>query len=115
MLQGGKMEKEKDATPTIYTNFLTANISTDGLILECRIVPESHRQAIPLDQFEKYKNRPATDVPPAHQIRIPTWEEVYETPPNAKFIISFTAAIALMKFLQNTLPAMIENRKKETL
>ena len=108
------MEKEKDVSPIIYTNFLTANITTDGLILECRIIPESHRQAVPVDQFEKIKNRPVTDPSEPHQVRIPTWGEVYETPPNAKLIISFSATMALLKFLQNTLPGMVQNRKNET-
>lgn len=107
------MKKDNDEIPIIYSNFLTANISTDGLVLECRIIPDSHKKAVPIDQFEKLKGLPATEVPPVHPIRIPTWDEVYEIQPNAKLIISFSAAVALSKFLQNTLPKMIENRKKE--
>ena len=82
---------------TYYANIVTANIFQDEVVLEFRRFLRSHKE-----NFEKFGEKP---------IPAPDAAEIFKDTPVVRLVLTFTAAKALVGYLQKTLPIVEAQRK----
>ncbi len=88
-----------DKYPVYYANVVTVHVSVDEVTLECRRYMPEHKEIWRLTQGGK-------QAPPAL-----TDEQVYNVPPVAKVVMTFTAARLLRDNLTELLQQIEQQRK----